>query len=163
MAKLCNVADIRFYLYVSTSKLNMLYEQIYKSSKRTRRTSISAVTPIGSASLESASEENVGRDEKLRAVEEELDERRLMGALDEPKDYFRGTMRMRWGLFDDCGSRPEDEPALVFFGGFDKTDSLIVGLGGSSKHVAGHEGNQYPVALSYTSPRDVAHRGTAAG
>jgi hypothetical protein len=44
------------------------------------------------------------------------------------------------GLFHDNGERPEDEPALVYFGGYDETVPLVVGLGGSSKYVTGWEG-----------------------
>jgi uncharacterized protein DUF7019 len=76
----------------------------------------------------------------LRLVEEDLEARHLVGSLEEPKTYFKGTMPMRWGLFDDQGHRPDDEAALVYFGGFDKAVPLIVGLGGSSKHVTGIEG-----------------------
>lgn len=47
---------------------------------------------------------------------------------------------MRWGLFNDAGLRPVDEAPLVFFGGFDKSIPLVLGLGGSTKNVIGHEG-----------------------
>jgi hypothetical protein len=120
IVKFKNAKDIKYYLYVSTTKLNMLYEQI--------------------ASHEPSTEEVVDRDDKLNTVEKELDALNLIGTPEEPKDYFKSTMRMRWGLFDDNGTRPEDEAPLVYFGGFEKTIPLIVGLGGSSKHVVGHDG-----------------------
>jgi hypothetical protein len=48
---------------------------------------------------------------------------------------------MRWGLFNDQGTRPQDEPALVYFGGINKEEiPIVVGLGGSSMHVEGHRG-----------------------
>jgi hypothetical protein len=140
MVKLRNVSDIRFYLYLSTVKVDMLYEQMHEASKRSRKMAVSAKAPLVSASYESSAEEVVGPDEKLRAVEDELAARQLIGTPDDPKDYVKGIMRMRWGLFNDGGTRPEDEPLLVYFGGFEKALPLIVGLGGSSKHVVGHEG-----------------------
>ena len=137
--KFIGTGDLRFYLYSSISKIDMLYEQLYKPPGNKRR-KLSAGIPLVSASIESDSEERIQLDQKLRLVEEELDARQLVGSLEEPKTYFKGTMPMRWGLFDDGGHRPENEPALVYFGGFDKDVPLIVGLGGSSKHVTGHEG-----------------------
>lgn len=139
MPKLLSIDDVRFYLYLSKSKVDVLYGQMYAPSARKRRT-LSAKTPIVSASIESESEESVGGDRKLRLVEEELEARQLIGTVEEPKTYFRATIPMRWGTFHDNGRRPDDEPALVYFGGFDKTVPLVVGLGGSSKHVIGWEG-----------------------
>lgn len=139
MAKFIGTGDLRFYLYLSVSKIEMLYAQMYAPSGHKRKV-LSALTPIGSASIESDSEEKVGIDRKVRLVEEELEQRQIIGTLQEPKTYFKATMPMRWGLFDDRGQRPDDEPALVYFSGFEKTEPLIVGLGGSSKHVVGHEG-----------------------
>jgi hypothetical protein len=132
--------DFKYYLYVSTAKIDMLYDQMYKASKHSHKKLLSVNAKIVSATFESSTEKVVGRDEKLKAVEDELSKRELVGTPNDPKDYFKGIMRMRWGLFDDCGTRPEDEPPLVYFGGFEKTLPLVVGLGGSSKHVVGHEG-----------------------
>lgn len=128
----------------------MLYEQLYETSERTSRKSVSASLQVISGSLESTTRESVGIDQKMRAVELELDNRNLIGTLDSPNDYFRATMRMRWGLFNDYGKRPDDEPALVYFGGFDKRGPLLVGLGGSSKHVVGHEGASSTYSRSAT-------------
>ena len=138
--KFRNAKDIKYYLYVSTAKLNMLYEQINEAQKKSKKEMVSAKVLGISVSRESSTEEVVDRDDKLKAVEEELITQNLVGTPEEPKDYFKGTMRMRWGLFDDNGTRPEGEAPLVYFGGFDKTIPLIVGLGGSSKHVVGNEG-----------------------
>lgn len=51
---------------------------------------------------------------------------------------IRDTFSVRWGIYNDCEERPEDEPALVYFGGFH--DDLLLGMGGSSRHIIGHEG-----------------------
>ena len=139
MPKLLTIDDVRFYLYLSKSKVDMLYGQMYAPSGRKRRT-LSAKIPILSASTESESQETIELDRKLRLVEEELATRQIIGTVEEPKTYFRATIPMRWGTFHDNGERPDDEPALVYFGGFDKAGPLVVGLGGSSKHVIGWEG-----------------------
>jgi hypothetical protein len=64
--KLRKVSEIRYYLYVSTAKLDMLYEQMYETSKSSSKKALSAKVPFGSATFESSTEEVVGRDEKLR-------------------------------------------------------------------------------------------------
>lgn len=133
--------DLRFYLYRSRSKIEMLYEQIFDSSTRSSKKQLSVGAKVLTASMESSSQEVVSFDQKIRAVDEELDRRKMIGTLDEPKSYFRGVMKMRWGYYNDCGTRPDDAPALVYFSGFDPTDEpLVVGLGGSFQHVEGHYG-----------------------
>lgn len=138
--KFRDASRIRYYLYLSTTKIDMLYDQINRVTKRSKKKVFSMNAKLVSGSVEASSERVAGCDEKLRAVEDKIEHFQLVGTPGEPKDYFKGTMRMRWGLFDDCGTRPKDEPPLVFFGGFEKTAPLIVGLGGSSKHVVGNEG-----------------------
>ncbi len=138
--KIRNAKDIKYYLYTSSAKIDMLYEQIHKTEKKNKKNSVSVKALGVSVSHESSIEEIVDRDDKIKYIEEELTAKQLIGTPEEPKDYFKGIMRMRWGLFNDCETRPKDEPTLVFFGGFEKTTPLIVGLGGSSKHVLGHEG-----------------------
>ena len=127
---------------------NMLHGQM--RAGKTRNAGVSIPTPVGPLTASVGSTTNPSREAKLNAVVEELEEQHLVGTLAEPKDYFKDIMAMRWGLYDDCESRPEDEPALVYFGGFDKTEPLIVGLGGSSRHVVGHEGAPSTYSRSYT-------------
>jgi hypothetical protein len=140
MVKFRNAADIRFYLYISTTKINMLYEQMFAVPKRVSKNKISLKAVVLSGSRESSVEEILDREDKLRAVEDKLTKFQLVGTPNDPKDYFKGTLRMRWGLYNDLGTRPEEEAPLVYFGGIDKGQHLIVGLGGSSKHVVGHDG-----------------------
>lgn len=58
---------------------------------------------------------------------------------------------MRWGLYDDLGELPETESALVYFGGFDRDVPPIVGLGGSARHVTGHQGASSTYSRSATT------------
>jgi hypothetical protein len=130
--------DIKFYLYISTSKARMLYEQL--SSKTSRKKSIEWNLKLGIASIKGGktTDEKIERDEMVRRVVEELQARGQLGTLKEPKSFIRDIFPIRWGLFDDNERRPEDEPALVYFGGFH--DGHLLGMGGSSRHVVGHEG-----------------------
>lgn len=127
----------KYYLYLSASKLRMLYGQTVAAAKKKR-------TFEWGVNLKIASIKNISKDgkpsqqEMLRQVVDGLDANGQLGTLATPKAFIRDSLPMRWGFFNDCGSRPEDEPALVYFGGFD--DDLLLGMGGSSCHVVGHEG-----------------------
>ena len=140
LPKFKSIADIKWYLYISSAKLRMLYDQIYRSDKVKSGRTLSVNVGIAKASARSDSEGSIDRDDMLRLVIDELENRELVGTVDQPKDYFKGAMPMRWGLYNDHGHRPDDEPPLVYFGGFDSAQKLLVGLGGSTKHVIGHDG-----------------------
>jgi hypothetical protein len=83
-------------------------------------------------------EQRSGRDEMLKQVEKALKERDQIGSLADPKSYIKDVFPVRWGIYNDCQTRPDDEPALVYFGGF--ANNLLLGMGGSSCHVEGHSG-----------------------
>jgi hypothetical protein len=139
MVRIRRVSDIKWYLYRSTTKLDMLYDQFVATSGPFSG-NISLEIPGVKASLGTSKEEPPSDEERLILVESELRKRDLVGTIMEPRDYFADEIPMRWGLFDDQGHRPLGEAPLVFFGGIEKEEQIIVGLGGSSKHVVGHEG-----------------------
>jgi hypothetical protein len=143
------LSELRFYLYISEAKVNMLYEQVAGAPGRGIRVSVAAPITGGTLGAELDPKQAPTRDQKLRAVEKDLEERGLVGTVEEPRDYFRGLMSMRWGLFDDNGTRAPDEAPLVYFGGFDSSLPLIVGLGGSTRHVIGMDGATSTNSRSY--------------
>ncbi len=147
MPRLRSTSDIKWLLYRSAPKIEMIYGQIAKKNRRKLSASVSA-GPV-SASVGGETEPPT-IDDKLDRVVEELTERGLLGTLDEPGEYVKAIMPMRWGLFDDAGTRPEGEAPLVYFGGFDRDVPLMVGLGGSSKNVIGHEGASSTYSRSAT-------------
>jgi hypothetical protein len=63
-------------------------------------------------------DEKMDRDDMVKRVVGELQFRDQFGTLKEPKSFICDVFPIRWGLYDDCNSRPEDEPALVYFGCF---------------------------------------------
>ena len=141
MLRIKNSQDIRYYLYVSDLKVDMLFEQMFAGNKRTRRGKVSVKAGPVTGSCETETEDNgPDRDDKLRAIEDALVSENLVGTPQDPKEYFRGILPMRWGLYDDHDTRPDQGPPLVYFGGLDPTMPLVVGLGGSSVHVHGFQG-----------------------
>jgi hypothetical protein len=133
-----NSADIKWYLYVSDSKLQMLFQQVAKGSKKEIEWK-AGYAGIG-LSRKKESDETADRDDMLKAVIEALEYNTQVGTLENPNLYIKGIMPIRWGMYNDLGRRDPDHGPLVYFGGFDKDMPMLLGLGGSSKHVVGHEG-----------------------
>lgn len=130
--------EFKYYLYISAAKLRMLYEQATRDSSRNRTFEWGINLKIASVKSTSAREDKVDRDAMLKRVLEGLVANDQLGTLAAPKSFIRDTFPIRWGFYNDCDSRPADEPALVYFGGF--KNNLLLGMGGSSCYVVGHEG-----------------------
>lgn len=110
----------KYYLYISDSKVNMLYAQSRPGREANNPDSIY----------------------KLDAVLAHLARAGLIGTIDEPKEYFAGAMPMRWGpcVFPYLPEKLTlTSSPLVYFGGSTKT--TVVGLGGSANHVIGEVGS----------------------
>ncbi|HEU0012902.1 MAG TPA: SAVMC3_10250 family protein [Longimicrobium sp.] len=154
MLRFRSLSDVRWYLYRSATKLDMLYNQFAQTSRRLTG-NVSIEVPGLKASFGTPNDESPSVEEQWALVERELRKRNLVGTIQEPKEYFAGKIPMRWGLFDDQGNRPQGDAPLVFFGGIDRAEEIIVGLGGSSVHVVGHEGATSTYSRS-TSPAIVS-------
>lgn len=118
-----------YYLYISDSKVDLLWDQIEPGTAGRRATEWSAALPgVGLR----RSVENAGpvRTARLERVLRYLDKYGDMGTVDDPGQFFRGMLPMQWGPVTTSSGR-----GLVYFGG--RTDRVIVGLGGSSRHVIG--------------------------
>jgi hypothetical protein len=131
--------EIRWYLYRSATKIEMLFQQLV-ASQGPFAGALSLEFAGAKASMNTSPMGELHDDEKLELIERELRKRGLVGTLADPGQYFAGEIQMRWGLFNDNGDRPADGSPLVFFGGVDFKQNLMVGLGGSSRNVVGHYG-----------------------
>ncbi|GAB7051275.1 DUF7019 family protein [Catenuloplanes indicus] len=116
--------SLRYYLYISDSKVDILLPQIDPAFGRTRETEIGFNLRVaaGKRKVEATSDRIARLDRVVRYLDDFAD----VGTVDEPGQYFRGRMRMRWG---PVGGE------LVWFAG--ATSRTVVGLGGSRAHVAG--------------------------
>lgn len=141
MLRVKSSADIKWYLYRSDAKLRMLFQQIAKagSSKKTIEWKV-GIPSVGTVSRKSESENAVDADDMLKAIIERLESSGQVGTLEDPSLYIKGVMPMRWGMYNDLGRRDADQGPLVYFGGLDADARMLLALGGSSKHVLGHEG-----------------------
>lgn len=118
----------------------MLYGQVSSRERNTRSIEWKLDVRIASATRTSATEHIVNDDEKLQTVLAALEEAGKIGTIANPSEYIRAEMPMKWGLYDDRGLRPTGEPVMVYFGGIDPAQKILIGLGGSSKHVIGSDG-----------------------
>lgn len=134
-----SAADMKWYLYRSDAKLRMLFQQIAKTGAKRAIEWKAGYSGLG-LSRKSETDDQVDSDDMLKAVTERLEYDRLVGTLEEPNLYVKGIMPMRWGMYNDLGRRDAAEGPLVYFGGLDKDMPMLLALGGSSKHVLGHEG-----------------------
>ena len=59
---------------------------------------------------------DLGTQDMLTSIVNELEAEGKVGTIENPNLYIKQTMRMRWGMYDDLGEKPEDEAPLVYFG-----------------------------------------------
>lgn len=119
---------MRYYVYISESKVKMLYSQI----PRNLLENIAGKLTIDLKLIKTEfSESPKGKTlhSKIQIVEDYLYNQILIGDAQAPKNYIKGIENMKWGHFPS---------GLVYFGS--KTD-VIIGLGGSEKHVIGNTGD----------------------
>lgn len=120
---------LRYYLYISDSKVDMLLPQIAPrlAAKRTSEVDVDVKVVTVKRTIETQDE---GRIARLERVVAHLEKRGDLGTVDEPAEYFTGRLPMRWGPFPGDGSS-----SLVFFGG--ETQRTLLGLGGSGRNLIG--------------------------
>ena len=142
-----NASEFKSYLYRSRAKVGLLYQQIQgPKPKKTIKWKIDL--KLASVEFGRESPTEVSDEQKLDAVIEALEERQLVGRTEEHREYIKGILPMRWGMFNDEKFRPTTEGPLVYFGGL--ADGLLLGLGGSSIHVGNPYGIGATGSCSYT-------------
>jgi hypothetical protein len=131
---------LRYYIYISDAKVDMLLPQIDGSAKRKIAKELSVDLKIISAkrSLEVAQGED--RVLRLEVVARYLRDLGDLGSVDAPAQFFQGEMEMKWGPYESSG--------LVYFGG--ETTNTVLGLGGSGTHLIGADERQPTSAFSLT-------------
>lgn len=139
--------NLKSFAYISDSKLRALHGQLVEipsDRKLEWKMDIKVASLTGSLQQK---ESEQSRESKLKAVVDALESQGQIGTIHEPLEYFRGSVPMRWGIFQDQ-RRPENEPPLVYFGAF--AGDTILGLGGSTRHVLGSEGISSTTSRSAT-------------
>jgi uncharacterized protein DUF7019 len=122
----------RYFVYVSDSKLNLIFEQIEDGERQRFSAEVKVDLKIVSVTLrpDSPPDTRLG---KLRIVERYLEQEGKVGTVDDDTPYFRGMMQMHHG---PLGS-PETSNIQLFLA---RTRDRTVALAGSRKHVWGQQG-----------------------
>lgn len=122
-----SVKSLKYYIYVSSVKVNMLYSQIPRKLLDGVAAEVKVNFGVASSALtQKAFDETIYS--KLSAVVHYINKHESIGSIDKPEKYFHGVATVRWGIFDSEGF-------LVLFTG--ATNRSIFGLGGSSIHIIG--------------------------
>jgi hypothetical protein len=136
---------MRYYLYVSESKVDMLLAQIDPAAREKVTSELGLDLKIFTAKR---TVESGGLDDKFQrvaAVSRYLEGQDDFGTVDDSGPYFGGIVSMRWGPYGDSPESP-----VVFFGGH--TERTIVGLGGSSVNLIGAGAGQQTVFSHSATP-----------
>ncbi|EIE99896.1 DUF7019 family protein [Saccharomonospora glauca] len=119
--------SFRYYVYISDDKVDMLLSQIDPALLRKRTTEVSVTLPLLGAKRGVEAASKADRIARLERVVRYVHDFGDVGSIEEPGQFFGGILPMRWGPFHGT--------SLVYFGG--ESDGIVVGLGGSGKHVLG--------------------------
>lgn len=129
---------MKYYIYISDSKVDMLLAQIPHEQKKKIATEFKVDLKLLSASRRAEAEDESNRFTRVEAVATFIREYGNVGSVDAPDEYVEGDMLMRWGPYLNTSAFSRDDSPLVYFGA--STDRTIIGLGGSAKHVIGNTG-----------------------
>jgi Family of unknown function (DUF7019) len=137
--------SLRFYQYVSTSKVEQLFEQV--PSKRLGKIAKKLTIDLKLLKAEFGSgdgdEARQSLYAKLRVVERFLRDADAVVGVDEVNSdggpmFFASRMPLRWGRLGSMGG---DRSGVVYFSG--RTPETFLGMGGSERHLIGAaEGGQ---------------------
>jgi hypothetical protein len=128
---------MRYYVYISDAKVEMLYSQIPPRLLENIAGKLTIDLKLVKTEFSESPKEK-SLHSKLLIVENYLKDADLVGDPASTKGYIAGIKNMRWGSY---------ESGLVYFG-YD--DDVTLGLGGSRKHVIGSVGDGNPHSHSAT-------------
>src|SRR5919202_560301 len=94
----------KYYLYVSDAKVDMMLSQIDPSFRRKRTVEWSLNFKLFGARRGTESEIGDNRFARLETVVQYLERFGDLGTVDQPGQFFRGLLPMRWGPLEDPSS-----------------------------------------------------------
>jgi hypothetical protein len=135
---------MKYYIYISDAKVDMLFPQVPHDIKKKVATEWKMDLKLLSASRRVETEAEDNRIARLETVVDFINQYGDVGSIDEPGEYIQGTETLKWGSY---GFNPQGNPAVYFHGGTRKT---IFGLGGSMHHLIGNSKLSFTHSQSYT-------------
>jgi len=139
---------IRYYLYISDAKLDMLFEQIDRGALKRISAEVKVDLKVASVTVKRADDPALTRAAKLRVVERFIDRHHHVGTIEEPgNEYFRGRMGMAWGWLGNATQ--VTERGIVLFQGWQDHHTVV--LASSSRHVLGWDATEEEKAWGRSS------------
>jgi hypothetical protein len=124
-------SPVRYYVYLSRTKLEMLFPQISKSFSHEFEVELTARTGLLDATVKGTPAEPASQlAAQAAAVEAYLVERDEVGSISEPARYIRGDAQLRYGIVTEYAAD------LAVFAG--SAGAVKLGLIGSSESLVGN-------------------------
>jgi hypothetical protein len=123
---------MKYYIYISDTKVDMHYEQIPPRLRDKLATELKIDLKFLSTTFSQKPNEN-SKYAKLQLVEDFIQRHFDVGTIDNPQTYFRGSLPLRWGAVESQST------PIAFFSGM--TSHTILGLAGSLRNVIGQVGS----------------------
>jgi hypothetical protein len=136
---------MKYYIYISDTKVDMLYPQIPKPVLKKIASNLSIDLKLFGAEVSVASKSSPSdetRYAKVRIVSEYIEKNLDVGSVDAPSTYFKGNLPMRWGPVHE-GPGAGLYTGAVYFGGY--TNRTVIGIGGSGINLIGSVSGSSPV------------------
>ena len=132
--------NLKYYVYLSESKVDMLHSQILPSIRSKLEAEVKLNLQLAEISF-SKKQFSDNLYTKLSLVLDYLDKQNVIGSIGEPLEYFKGTLRMGWAQI---------YPSVLFFGG--NLNETTIGLGGSMNNLLGFKWDlsDVPQGISHT-------------
>lgn len=142
---------MKYYVYVSESKINMLYDQMGRPEKKERSSTLEFNLKLVKGKFERSKGVPENKFTKLNEAIKGLEKEQLIGSVPEDYPYIRGCIQMKWGTL----AAPKlSESPISFWGHW--SDNLTLALAGSKYHLLGEQrgsctdsGSSAPAILSW--------------
>ncbi len=131
-----------YLVYYSKSKINMLFEQLNEPKNGDLRGTIGVNLGVFKGELTAAEETQKGDLNKLKEVLDQLQNKNVIGSIQEHKDYIVGPLMMGWETDTITHWRTK-------IANTNTSHLYIIDLFGSKKHIIGHykDEDSYPQSI----------------
>ncbi len=128
---------MRYYVYISETKVEMLYSQIPEKLLESIAGKLTIDLKLIKTEFSETPKEKTLHS-KIEIIENYIANHGLLGDSNKPNEYIKGKDYFRWGPYTS---------GLVYFG---SKKNVIIGLAGSEKHVIGSPGDSPTYSHSAT-------------
>jgi hypothetical protein len=108
------VRELKYYLYISDSKLSMLYDQLPERTRSKLAAELKIDLKVISATVKKG-ETQQNQLSKLEVLVEYLNESEEVGSIELPGKYFSGCLPMRWGIWGEDLVSPRRTHRLLYW------------------------------------------------